>query len=523
MEEQMKGKLGSAFALASACALVFANTALAATVAQASGATSPYASCVPASNNPGTNYLNAEVEPQVAVNPKNTSNIVGQWHQDRWNNGGARGIGGAYSTKGGGAWTDVTVPYTDCAPGGLSYERGSDPWVSFGPDGTAYSSALSFDGSTARNAVSSATSYDGGKTWTAQQAIVAYTTGQFSTDKNSTTADPIHAGVAYTVWDTLTSQINNPDARLHAAQYTGPAQFSKTTDFGATWSPVQTIIGSGNRQQTIGNVIVVDPKTDVLYDFTDLIVPPNTPFQGTRSNAELAFVKSSDGGATWTSPQVIAPFNAAGVVDPNTGQPARVGDGLQEVAIDGSGNLYAVWESSTNYVKNLKQGIGTFDNEVMFTNSSDHGASWSTPRAIVGPSALPIFTPTIAVNASGNIAVTYYDSGSLSPTNTTTWPIDYQVIYSSNGGASFSAPAQVAGPFDLMSAPVARGFFLGDYEGLQSTGTGFIALFVMTNCNLNPSDPNAPPTGNTRCGPASSNVTATPNTDPTNVFSATLP
>jgi hypothetical protein len=74
-----------------------------------------------------------------------------------------------------------------------------------------------------------------------------------------------------------------------------------------------------------------------------------------------------------------------------------------------------------------------------------------------------------------------------------------------------------------MSAPVARGFFLGDYEGLQSTGSGFIALFVKTNCNLNPSDPNAAPTGNPLCGPASSSAGTTPNTDPTNVFSATLP
>ena len=518
----MKGKLGSAFALAGGIALVLASTALAAGVVQASGATSPYAGCVQPSQ-PGTLFLNGEVEPQVAVNPTNTKNIVGQWHQDRWSNGGAQGIAGAYSTNGGGGWNDVMVPYTDCAPGGLPYERGSDPWVSFGPDGTAYSSALSFDGSTNRNAVSSATSHDGGKTWTSQQAIVAYPTGQFSTDKNSTTADPIHPGTAYTVWDTLITQANNPDSKLHAAEYTGPAQFSKTTDFGATWSPVQTIIGSGNRQQTIGNVIVVDPRTDTLYDFTDLIVPPNTPKQGTASNAEVAFVKSTDQGATWTSPQVIAPFNAAGVVDPNTGQHARVGDGIQEVAIDGSGNLYAVWESSTNWNKNVNQAVGTFDNEVLFTSSSNGGATWSAPKAIVGPSALPIFTPTIAVNASGKIAVTYYDSGRLSPTNTTTWPIDYQVTYSSDGGASFSAPAHVAGPFDLMSAPVARGFFLGDYEGLQSTGSGYIALFVTTNCNLNPSDPNAPPTGNPLCGPASSNVTATPNTDPTNVFSATLP
>jgi hypothetical protein len=518
----MKVRFGSSVILSAAAALVLATNALAVGVVQVSGPTSPYAGCVPASTQPGRNYLNAEVEPQVAVNPANTGNIVGQWHQDRWSNGGARGIAGAFSIDGGVTWTDTTVPYSNCATPGLPYERASDPWVSFGPDGTAYSSALSFDGSTNRNAVSAAVSHDGGQTWTHQQTIVANPTGQFSTDKNSTTADPLHAGVAYTVWDTLNSPTDQPDDRIHAAAYTGPAEFSKTTDFGVTWSAPQTIIGTGNRQQTIGNVIVVDPRTDTLYDFTDLIVPPNTPFQGTRSKSLVAFVKSTDGGANWTSPQVIAPFDAVGVVDPNTGQPARVGDGLQEVAIDGSGKLFAVWESSTNFTKNLNQGAGTFDNEVLFTSSGDGGSTWSAPRAIVGPSALPVFTPTVAVNRDGTIAVTYYSSQNLSPTNTTTWPTDYSVVFSKDGGATFGAPQHIAGPFDLMSAPIARGLFLGDYEGLQSTGTGFVAMFVMTNCNLNPSDPNAPPTGNPLCGPASSTQTATPNTDPTNVFSASL-
>lgn len=519
----MRGRFASASILSGAAALVLASDALGGTEVPVSGTASPYAGCVPSAAQPGRNYLNAEVEPQVAVNPLDPLNIVSQWHQDRWGNGGARGIAGAFSKDGGLTWTDTTVPYSNCVSAGLPYERASDPWVSFGPDGTAYSSALSFDGSTNRNAVSAAVSLDGGKNWTRQQTIVSYPTAQLSTDKNSTTADPIYAGVAYTVWDTLISPTDHPDDRIHAAAYTGPAQFSKTTDGGVTWSAVQTIIDSGNRQQTIGNVIVVDPRTDTLYDFTDLIVPPNTPFRGVATNAQVAFVKSTDGGSTWTSPQVIAPFNAVGVVDPNTGQPARVADGLQSVAIDGAtGKLYVVWESSTNFHKNIKQAAGAFDNEVLFTSSVDGGATWSEPRAIVGPSALPIFIPTVAVDSGGNIAVTYYDSGTLSPTNTTTWPINYKVIYSKDFGATFTAPKQVAGPFDLLSAPVAGGFFLGDYEGLQSIGNGFVALFVTTNCDLDPSDPNAPPTGNPLCGPASNTLTSTPNTDPTNVFSATL-
>lgn len=519
----MKKRLLSATIVPTGLFLLLANSASASGLVQVSGATSPYAACVPAATQPGRNYLNAETEPQVAVNPTNPENIVGQWHQDRWSNGGARGIAGAFTTNGGASWTDVTVPYSNCVLGGLPYERASDDWVSFGPDGTAYSSAIPFDGSTTRSGLGVAVSHDGGQTWVRQQTIQVNPNAQVFSDKNSTTADPIHPGVAYTVWDNLISPTDNPDDRIHAAAFTGPAVLSKTTDFGVTWSPVQTFIDTMNRQQTIGNIVVVDPRTGALFDFTDLILPPNTPKQGTLSNSVVAFVKSTDGGATWTQPKVIASFNALGVIDPNTGQRARVGDGLEEVAIDpASGRLYVVWESSTNFDKNINQAAGGSDNEVLLSSSADGGATWSAPSAIVGPSTLPIFTPTVAVNANGTVAVTYYDSKDLSATNTTTWPIEYFVTYSGDAGATFGAPQQIAGPFDLKSAPVARGFFLGDYEGLQSTGSGFVALFVKTNCDLNPADPNAPPSGNPLCGPASSTVTPTPNTDPTNVFSAIL-
>ena len=263
---------------------------------------SPYAGCASSdAGQPGHEYLNGEEEPYVAVDPVNAAKMIGMFHQDRWSNGGAHGIAGAYSTSGGASWTEVTLPFSACAPGGLPYQRASDPWVSFGPDGTAYASALSFDRSDGRNAVSATVSRDGGATWTDTQTIVAFPNSQTGTDKNSTTADPVHAGVAYTVWDNLPSPTDQPDDRIHAAAFSGPAEFSKTTDGGRSWSTARTIIPTGNRHQTIGNIIVVDPRTDVLYDFTDLIVSPNTPKQGVRSNEFVAFVKSADGGATWTA------------------------------------------------------------------------------------------------------------------------------------------------------------------------------------------------------------------------------
>jgi len=355
-------------------------------------------------------------------------------------------------------------------------------------------------------------------TWSYVQPIQGSIFAQANqgTDKNSTTADPKIAGTAYTVWDTLFFATDNPDDNPHTQAYTGPAYFSKTTNGGKDWSPAKVIIDTKQRQQTIGNIIVVDPRNETLYDFTDLIVSPNTPRQGTRSDALLAFVKSTDGGDTWTQPQVVAPFNSLGVRDPNTGERLRVGDGLEEVAIDpANGNLYVVWESSSKYQKQLKQSSGVWDDQISFTRSTDGGQTWDSPKVIHTASGLPTFTPTIAVNG-GRVAVTYYDNRYLQPGQTANLPTDYWVEYSTDGGVTWGDERHIDGSFDSRTAPVARGFFLGDYEGLQPSGSGFLAVYVRTNC--------VAPYTDLACAPADSSTSNphTTNTNPTDVFSAIL-
>src|SRR2546427_13274606 len=51
---------------------------------------SPFSGCTV--GGPGTNFVNSEVEPFVAVNPANPANIVSVFQQDRWSNGGAHGL-----------------------------------------------------------------------------------------------------------------------------------------------------------------------------------------------------------------------------------------------------------------------------------------------------------------------------------------------------------------------------------------------------------------------------------------------
>ena len=367
-------------------------------------------------------------------------------------------------------------------------------------------------------------STDGGQTWNHEQAIPGSVFTQFaqSTDKNSTTADPTRPGTAYTVWDTLIEPTDNPDDNPHTSSYTGPAYFSKTTDGGQTWSQARVIIDTKTRTQTIGNIIVVDPRNGDLYNFTDLIVSPNTPRQGTRSNAQLAFVKSTDGGDHWTQPQIIAPFNSLGVRDPNTREPLRVGDGLEEVAVGSNGKIYVVWESSTNYQKQLKQSTGAWDDEILITTSVDGGATWTAPSVVHKlASGLPTFTPTVAVNGS-TVAVTYYDNRNLTPGQTANLPTDYFVKYSTDGGATFGSEQRITPTsFDSRTAPVARGFFLGDYEGLQPMGTGFAAMFVKTNCDSTDALGQVFPSGGA-CAPASSTSGATSNTNPTDAFFVTF-
>jgi hypothetical protein len=91
--------------------------------------------------------VNAEIEPFVAVNPTNARNLIGVVQQDRWSNGGSHGLITMSSFDGGATWATSFPHFSTCAGGtaanGGNYDRSSGPWVSIGPDGTAYQVSLS--------------------------------------------------------------------------------------------------------------------------------------------------------------------------------------------------------------------------------------------------------------------------------------------------------------------------------------------------------------------------------------------
>ena len=438
---------------------------------------SPYAACTAGSTPTSTLNPGAEVEPSVTTDAHRPGRIAGVWQQDRWSDGGSHGIAAGFSSDGGRSFHEVTWPVSRCAPGGLPYDRASDPWVSTGPDGIMYGSALNFDALTARNGVAAITSYDGGRTWRNTTEVIADTEVAFGNDKNSVTADPARPGRAYQVWDRLQS---SPDGSKFI---TGPTFLSSTRDGGRTWSAPRIIVDTAPLQQTIGNVIVGDPRTGVLYNFyTSLLF--TDPSGNDLVFDRFEMVRSVDGGRTWSRPTVVAQDTGVNDVDPNDPTKVlRTSAGLAFPAIDpGTGELYLAYEGS--------DFTGGKYNQIQLVHSTDRGRTWSAPVRVNGDPTTPAFTPSIAVDDRGDVGISYYDLRTLRPGNTTTLPTSTWLTVSPRGGTRFGHERPVAPVFDHLLAPFAGGLFLGDYEGLAAFDETFRAFFVTTNAGPpgNPTD-----------------------------------
>lgn len=427
----------------------------------------------------GTNFPNAEVEPWVAVNPANPGNIIGVWQQDRWSDGGSNGLIAGVSHDGGATWTPSMAHFSRCSGGNVSnggnYERASDPWVTFSPNGNAYQIALSVNNSDMANAVLVSRSIDGGSTWSEPITLIRDTEPRFFNDKESITADPANSDLVYAVWDRLVFP-NSHDRASEAEHYLaprGPVMFSRTADGGQSWERARIIFDPGEDAQTIGNQIAVLPGGDLVDIFSLIYVYENA--SGVRG-INVTVIRSTDKGLKWSKPIIVNKLFAVNVTDPDTGQPVRTGGIIPEVAVDqNSGNLYTVWQDG-RFNSNFSH--------IAFSMSNDGGLSWTEPVKIdKTPDGISAFTPSVHAASDGTVGVTYYDFRNNTPA--AGLPTDYWLVHC-NINNTCTNPANwsenhIAGPFDMETAPLARGLFVGDYQGLSSAGSSFLPFFVQTN------------------------------------------
>ena len=448
----------------------------------ASGA-SPFPAVCNTQPQDGAVFIGSEVEPWIDVDPTSDGdadgpNLIGVYQQDRYATGGARGQGTSVSTDGGVTYTELTaaqLPRFSQCQGNPLYERATDPWVSFSPAGTAHQITLSFnDTANLDNAVlvSRSTKAQGGTTWSAPITLRRDTSPTVFNDKESITADqnPGANGrlYVYAIWDRLVfpNERSQGASFLTTAAFRGPTWFARSTDDGATWEPAHPIYDPGQNDQTIGNQIVALGNTDLVNVMT---VFKNDNGGGNRGG-RVAVLRSENRGSSWSGPITVSRLGTVEVTDPDTGDPVRTGDIIPEIASDeraGHDEVYAVWQDA--------RFNGFERDQVAFSRSTDGGLTWSTPVRISRRNETQAFTPAIRVDAAGNIGVTYYDFRNNDPA-TPALETDTWFTRSTDGGRTWSEERVTPTSFDMRTAPVARGYFTGDYEGLTALGGDFWSL-----------------------------------------------
>src|SRR4051794_387637 len=473
---------------------------------------------------PGTNfnYENSEVEPWLAVSPTNPNDVAGFWQQDRWSDGGAHGLVAAVSHNGGASFAYSWPHFSNCAGGTATnkgdFGRSSDPWVSWAPNGDLWAISISVDRTTTRNAVLAARMQHGTSTWS-EPFVLRFDTskagiplGNNFNDKESLTADSTDStgNLVYAVWDRIVSPNEHVPASAfeNAHAYTGPVWFARTTTGAAaspTWEPARPIYNPGTQNQTISNQIVVLPNGTLVDGFMHIETRASHQFAVVRQRADIGVIRSTDKGVTWSKTAIfVAPVTAIGESDPEpihcrpfiTGNPlCRVvrSDGvIIDLAVDHSaahpGRIYLAWQDHDDNPNG--------DDLILVSYSDDGGLTWSDPMKVnqtpSGTFTDQAFEPTIHVNSAGVVAVSYYDfrndvSGDMQLTT------DHWIVSSDDGGATWSE-SHLGGPFDMHQVPYARGYFVGDYQGLDSQGAFFRTLFTLGSPGSTTSFPNPNPT-----------------------------
>jgi hypothetical protein len=382
----------------------------------------------------GNSQPRTQVEPYIAVDPNDPQIVVAVFQQGRFPDGGSVAPGYAASHDGGQTWSADDLPFLTVASGGV-FERGTDPVVAFGPDGTVYAQTLVFGGP--RSAIAVQRSTDGGLTFGAPVLVQDDADPNAFNDKNwiavDTFAGSPYRGRVYAAWD----QGNNIGQ---------PILLRFSDDRGQTWSSLVTV--SSATSGGIGAIPLVQPNGALTIVYEDF----------TTGDDEVAQT-SHNGGVSFDAPVKINSFQGGALPDIRSG-------GLPAAAVDPvTGNLYAVWEDR----RFRSDGV----RDVVITSSTDGGASWGALGRVNSDAPngrLDHFTPAVAA-LDGSVHVTYRTRDTSAGLSLL---VGTRYIASTDGGATFGSERVVGEPTDLRFAAQTTTYdcitppcyFLGDYMGV---------------------------------------------------------
>ena len=381
-------------------------------------------------------------EVQIAANPNNPQQLVAgsnSFYRDPTPaclspTGGAGGTDGTQSlfgsSDGGATWVYRCGPWPASLTGGVpsaAFWFGSDPAMAWDAQGHAYAAymLLSMDswGYYAGAAIVCYRSSDSGNSWNYYGTIVNHLSdGSVLDDKELITVDNSpgpastlsHPGRVYAIWDA-----NNVERVAHS-------------DDGVTWTTVILPTPSFGLYDIGGDV-------KVGADGTVYAIWNRLSWSSVQSGEATVFSKSTDGGATWSAPVVVASENLFSFGN-NAYVPPQDNRGINafgSLDVDNNpasasfGNLYVAYADYPSATPI------TGDTNIYVRTSADGGATWLSAVKVNddGGSATQFF-PWLSVDPTdGTVNVSWYDTRADSVNHKA------QVYYarSSNGGASFEA------------------------------------------------------------------------------------
>ncbi len=402
-------------------------------------------------------YTNSSSQHKTQVEPDTfsyASTIVSAFQSGRFFDGGASNVGWATSLNNGKSWKHGFLPGTTiyATPPGI-YARVSDAVVSFDArHNTWLISTLALNSNGIGVAVIVNSSTDGGLTW-GNPVVVASTQSSYY-DKNwivcDNTSTSKYYGNCYVEWD----DFGNSNLVLMSA----------SSDGGNTWGAAEH---TAKNARGFGGQPLVQPDGTVIV-----------PFASRSGNIES--FSSTNGGKSWQAPVTITAFTDHRVAG---NMRAEV---LPSAEIDGAGTVYVVWQDC-RFENNCSA------NDIVYSTSSD-GRNWSAVQRIpIDPlnSGVDHFIPGLAVDtltsgSSTHIALTYYYFPNAGCSNDCQLDVGY--ISSIDGGATWSASMQLAGPMNpTWLANTDQGYMVGDYisTSIVSNGIAFPAFAVASAPNGN--------------------------------------
>jgi hypothetical protein len=337
------------------------------------------------------------------------------------------GYSGTYfSNDGGQSWCCVAtdpshlgtlIPGVEHLTGG-AYDAGGDPSVAWDSHGHVYYAGLGFDRTSAPNTVTvSRGTFDGSGnlTWSAPSFINATTSPAVLNDKewiavDANPASPFRDRI-YVTWTRFLFNASN------GAYTQSPIFFASSSDGGATFTSPKAI--SGNVLYSQGSRPVVGPD-GALYVFWD---------GATRLSTldSTWVVKSTDGGATWGKPVEISTLHETaplhGTVFRVNSYPAAAaapnGDLYATWTTETSDGAVAVWSKSTDggatwstpqriFAPSTRTPVG-------YPVTQPSGATLNAPDP-AGP-VEDVF-PSVAVSPDGRAVFSAYRGDVVSPWQT---------------------------------------------------------------------------------------------------------